>query len=160
MTVVTRGCYRVTTGVRSCRLPEPGIPPAPARLRPPAATRRFHSPSRGPWKIGVGPKPYNCRRTLRTAHDPTLRFRIVRRNPDGRLLRPGAAQSLVCPGVRRGVRPRFHLRLSAGGVAFWAGGGGMVADRCAPLVVAAQACGSLKTGTSLLLAIVCSCKRR
>src|SRR6185437_14894054 len=91
---------------------------------------------RAPRRAG-SPKPYNCRRTFRTAHDPTFSFRIVRRNPDGGFLCAGAAQSLVRPGLRRGLHPRLHLRLSPGSVALRAGRGGMVADRCAPLVVAA-----------------------
>src|SRR6185437_16048831 len=91
---------------------------------------------RAPRRAG-SPKPYNCRRTFRTAHDPTLSFWIVRRNPDGGFLCAGAAQSLVRPGLRRGLHPRLHLRLSPGSVALRAGRGGMVANRCAPLVVAA-----------------------
>src|SRR5579862_1573691 len=138
-TAVTSRCYRVTSA--SAPLPAAGTRQFLPGCQPSAPGRNTVMPQPKPKTAGIeiGPAPYNCRQTLRTAHDPTLSFRIVRRDPDGCLLRPGAAQFLVCPGVRRGVRSRLHLRLSARGVAFRTGGGGMVGDRFAPLVVATEA---------------------
>src|SRR5215472_14171445 len=68
--------------------------------------------------------------------EPAVPVRPVRRQRDAGLLRAGRPQPVVRARLRRGLRTRLGLRLPAGSMAFWPGGGRLGAGRGSALVAA------------------------